>query len=318
MNVSPPVYTAVDPNTREIPSFNSSQPLSQPGPTASVSSPQSITHSRGSQMNDDVGTIPSGPSGSRHGETGGTPHSRPNDILVDGFLAHTFSSHDAHNFLSLLLRTPNFLQHYDLSYSQGAWYFMPKAPYVQPPSRGIPIQNSPLLIDFSVATTRGTVVPQRRWTPTDEVDVRRHVESAALQLPIFFINRRGGVGFRLLDILQGRDRDLDHGDREAPLGGRTTTHIRINWPSYGDWKRQIPAKDETYSRNPITLARFMRHVGTSVDKFFNQCMASDHVADPRWRIGMQGITQSDVKIIGAVHVSSGTWMPIIQLARYVL
>ncbi|KAI9463773.1 hypothetical protein F5148DRAFT_982359 [Russula earlei] len=195
---------------------------------------------------------------------------------------------------------------------------MPKAPYVQPPSPGCPIPNSPLLIDFSVVTTRGTVVPQRRWTPADEVDVRRHVESAALQLPMFFVNRRSGVGFWLPDILQGRDHDLYHGDREASLGGRTTTTIRINWPGYGDFKRQIPAKDETYSRNPITLARFMKHIGTSVDKFFNQCMASGHLADPRWRIGMQGITQSDVKIIGAVHVSAGTWMPIIQLTGYVL
>jgi hypothetical protein len=41
------------------------------------------------------------------------------------------------------------------------------------------------------------------------------------------------------------------------------------WPGYEDWKRQIPAKDETYGRNPITLARFMKHVGTSVNNFIN-------------------------------------------------
>ena len=49
-------------------------------------------------------------------------------------------------------------------------------------------------------------------------------------------------------------------------------------------------------------------------------MLNGHVAtDPRWQIGgMDGITQDHVKIIGAIHVSAGSWMPIIQLTRYVI
>jgi len=164
--------------------------------------------------------------------------------------------------------------------------------------------------------TQGTVVPQRRWTPADEVDIRRHVEEATLQLPVFFVNRHGGVGFLLTDILQGHDHDLYNRDDQASLGGRATTHIRINWPGYRDWKRQIPTRDETYARNPITLSRFMKHVGTSVNKFMNQCMTNAG-ADPGWCIGPQGFTQHHVKVIGAVHVSAGTWMPIIQLNAWV-
>ena len=40
--------------------------------------------------------------------------------------------------------------------------------------------------------------------------------------------------------------------------------------------------------------------------------------DLRWRIGEGGIRPSDVMVIGAVHVSSasGSWMPILQLNRY--
>ena len=76
--------------------------------------------------------------------------------------------------------------------------------------------------------TDGTVVPQRRWRPADEVDVRRHVESADLELPIFFINRNGSIGFPLLHILQGCDRDLRNANAFASLAGKTTTHIRIN------------------------------------------------------------------------------------------
>jgi hypothetical protein len=80
----------------------------------------------------------------------------------------------------------------------------------------------------------------------------------------------------------------------------------------------------------------MKHIGTSVDKFFNvsslpplslssinpllhqHSMANDHVASPAWRIGVHGIVQNHVKIIGAVHVSAGSWMPIMQLTGYVL
>jgi hypothetical protein len=165
---------------------------------------------------------------------------------------------------------------------------MQNSPYFSPPQPGVPIQNSLLPLDYSITTTQGTVVPQRRWTPADEIDVRRYVESATLQLPVYFVKQNGRIGFWLPDILQGRDQDLYDGHGEAPLGGRATTHLRLNvsshtlmlaakfspiylrqWPGCDFWKRQIPIRDETHSRNPITRARFMRHVGTSVDKFFN-------------------------------------------------
>jgi len=145
-----------------------------------------------------------------------------------------------------------------------------------------------------ICESQGTVVPQQRWIPADEVDIRRHIQEASLQLPIFFINRRGGIGFALYDILQGRDVDLFNRDSQAQLGGVATTQVRINvslhavistakgpdlcwptpssysqWPGYTHWKRQIPTKDETFQRAPITLGRFMQQIALSVDKFFN-------------------------------------------------
>lgn len=94
-----------------------------------------------------------------------------------------------------------------------------------------------LPLDYNVPTTQGTVVPQRRWNPmptgpVDETNIRRYISTArlqfSLQLPIYFVNRNGGIGFWLPDILQGRDDDLYNGDREAPLGGKATTYLRIN------------------------------------------------------------------------------------------
>ena len=150
------------------------------------------------------------------------------DIFVDGFIANTFSPQDVHGFLTQLLRTPDYLQYYHVLYSGGAWYITQNAPYVLPQSPGLPAQHPPIPLDFNVGTTEGTVVPQQRWIPADEVDVRRHIEGASLQLPIFFINRNGGIGFTLHDILQGRDIDLFNRDTQAPLGGVSTTHVRIN------------------------------------------------------------------------------------------
>ena len=74
----------------------------------------------------------------------------------------------------------------------------------------------------------GTVVPQKRWAPVNEVDYLYFVQKAVLQLPIFFVNRNGEVGFPLSDILQGCDRDLRNANDFAPLGGKSSTHIRVN------------------------------------------------------------------------------------------
>ena len=127
----------------------------------------------------------------------------------------------------LLLRTQYFTRHYGVVYHQGAWYITQNGNSVQGTSPGSPLLATPIL-DYSTEASQGTVVPQRRWTPADEVDVRRHVEIAVLQLPIYFVHREGGLGFRLSDILRGCDHDLHNKDTFAPLGGRTTTTVRIN------------------------------------------------------------------------------------------
>jgi len=258
----------------------------------------------------------------RHSGSHSPPKSETGDIFVDGLVARTFRPEDANNYFMLLLNSPpsqDFLQHYGIVYHQGAWYITRNGNLVQGTSPDVPLQLTPLL-DYNMGATQGTVVPQRRWTPADEVGVGRFVESAVLQLPIFFVNCNGGLGFRLPDILRGCVQDLHNADGFAPLGGRYTTHIRINWPGYGYWKRQVAIRDETHARNPITVARFMKHVASSVDKFLRECISKRYVvADRRWQIGIvpEGITADEVKIIGAIHVSAGSWMPIIQLTRYV-
>ena len=104
---------------------------------------------------------------------------------------------------------------------------MESSSLVQGSSPGVQLEPTPLL-DYSTRAIHGTVVPQRSWIPANEVDARRRIESAMLELPIFFVDRNGGLGFPLPDILRGRDRDLPNANSFAPLGGKTMTHIRIN------------------------------------------------------------------------------------------
>jgi len=215
-----------------------------------------------------------------------------NDIFVDGFIANTFSPQGVPAYLTHLLGRPDFLQFYNVVYHGRSWYITQN--YVLPQSPGVAAQHPWIPLDFYVGATQGTVVPQQRWIPDGEVDVRRHIEEARLQLPILFVKNDGGIGFTLHDILQGIDINLFDRDSQAQLGGVSTTHVRINvslctliliakvpelcsptpssysqWPGYPHWKRQIPTKDETSRKAPITLGRFMKHIASSVNKFFN-------------------------------------------------
>jgi len=40
--------------------------------------------------------------------------------------------------------------------------------------------------------------------------------------------------------------------------------------------------------------------------------------DPNWRVGAGGITKEQVILVGVVHVSQGSWQPILPLNRYVV
>ena len=129
-----------------------------------------------------------------------------------------------------LLRTPtpqSFLRYYGVVYRQDAWLITRNVNLMQGESPGVPFQTS-LFMDYNIGGNYGTVVPQRRWKPADEVDDRRHVELAVLRLPVFFVNHNGSIGFRLPDILRGGNGDLHNANSFAPLGGKTSTVIRIN------------------------------------------------------------------------------------------
>ena len=166
----------------------------------------------------------------------------PKDILVGGFLSHTFSPKDAHDLFTRMLETSDFLRDYRVSYRNGGWYAMQDASHVRRSLAlaAVPAQYSQVALDFSVKSTPGTAVPKEQshpWHPLnfDIVDFGRDTGSedpeATLQLPIFFINQNGAVGFGLTDILQGCGGDLCNRAGKVPVG-RQTTYICIDVSSH--------------------------------------------------------------------------------------
>jgi hypothetical protein len=74
---------------------------------------------------------------------------------------------------------------------------------------------------------KGTVVPQTLWAPHTLTDQKLHVEQAELQLPIFFQCSDGRLGLPLEAAASGRCHGLTNAQNLAPLGMKSTTHIRI-------------------------------------------------------------------------------------------
>jgi hypothetical protein len=283
------------------------------------------------------------------------PFSTPQTLLVDGYISQTFRSRAAEQYFLKLLESTSIPPLATLPSPGGGCFFFvyPVPPHIaarfpRPPGR--------CLLDRGIII-RGTVVPQKMWFPQSAIGVRQYVERAELQMPVFFEGRDRGLGLSLEASVNSRRHVLRDANDPAPLGPRTTTHIRIavsmvglwslpefefvdhqhQWPGYKTFKRQIPIRDETSKRKPITMAKFVGQVGRTVDKFlqvrlrtlscnvvlrftFQACELDSECADDPgklWRIGPAGIQRSNIVIIGAVHISAGSWMAIMQLNRYI-
>jgi len=240
-------------------------------------------------------------------------------LLVDGYISQTFRSRAAEQYFLNLLKSTFIPPHTILSYAvrEGSFFFLHSVPPHIPVQR--PSPPGCWLLDRGIVD-RGTVVPQRMWSPHTALDKIRHVVTAQLQMPVFFEGEGRSLGISLVASTNGRSHDLRDANHPAPLGHKSSTYIRIVWPGYKEFKRQVPTRKLTSTHNPISMASFARHVSRSVDAFLQVCELDPGCIDDRrelWRIGPSGIQASDIVIIGAVHVSAGTWIPIIQLDRYI-
>ncbi len=94
-------------------------------------------------------------------------------------------------------------------------------------------------------------------------------------------------------------------------------------------------RDQTQQRNTITLealaARVARAVcrfiqvsspSVSLQSFFRlrsmQDCGGQQCMSPSWQVDRGGITTNDIILIGLLHVTQGSWQPILQLNRFII
>ncbi|KAH9057716.1 hypothetical protein EDB87DRAFT_1628900 [Lactarius vividus] len=232
-------------------------------------------------------------------------------LLVDGYVSQTFRSRAAEQYFLNLLKSTSVPPHTSSSYPkrEGIFFFLHSVPSHIPAQHSSPPGR--WLLDRGVVT-RGTVVPQVLWSA---IERRQQVD---LQLPIFF-EADGRLGISLEASAAGLCQSLRDASYPAQLGDRTAANLRIAWPGYREFKRQIPVRDET--SGPITIATLAHRIGQAVDAFLQVRELDLGSADDRrelWKIGQGGIRRDDVVIIGAINDSTGSWMPIMQLNRYII
>ncbi|KAH8996710.1 hypothetical protein EDB92DRAFT_1814086 [Lactarius akahatsu] len=142
------------------------------------------------------------------------------------------------------------------------------------------------------------------WSPHSVPDRIRHVVAAQLQMPVFFEGKGGDLGIPLAASTNGRCHNLRDASYPAPLGQKSSTYIRIVWPGYKEFKRQVLTREHTSTCNPISIAGFARQIGRTVDTFLQVCELDPESDDDRrdlWRIWRGGIWGSDIVFIGTVQ-----------------
>ncbi|ETW80855.1 hypothetical protein HETIRDRAFT_320857 [Heterobasidion irregulare TC 32-1] len=228
------------------------------------------------------------------------------DIFMDGYISYTFGAEKADRHFRSLLKVPT-LGPDDVGYSDAQSHF------------DVTVAGRSLVLDLRVDLQRGSIVPQEFWQPKSEAIHILHVSNATLCMPTFFIRQDGSIGVPLADAVEGDLRGIRDAGTHVKLGGRASIHLRMNWPGYSTraWKKQFSTKDETQARKPITVNRFVGHIGRSVDAFIKAASLMP-TSNQQWKLGKDGFGRGDIILIGAVHVSAGILMPILQVNRHVL
>ncbi|KAL0571281.1 hypothetical protein V5O48_010686, partial [Marasmius crinis-equi] len=123
-----------------------------------------------------------------------------------------------------------------------------------------------LKLPFSVQLS--PFVPQMMYKPHTNSDRRRYVEEVELDPPIYFwAENPTECGISLADALHSRVRRLSGREDTVFEGRGPSVSIRLEWPGYRQWSRQIPTKDFRTPPGPITKAKLAKNVAKCVQRF---------------------------------------------------
>ncbi|KAI0731285.1 hypothetical protein C8Q76DRAFT_766644 [Earliella scabrosa] len=162
----------------------------------------------------------------------------------------------------------------------------------------------------------GALVPQKTYRPHTLSDRRRYVEEVQLEEPImFYTNNPAGCGILLKDAFASKFSTLEGRDDAMFVGRGPSVSIRLNWPGYAPWSRQIPTRDFRSPPHPITRAKLARNVAKTIQRFVQEMedQAQEDVSEAKWRVGSRGIQLNDLVLVGLQHVSMGSWQAHVRL-----
>ena len=144
------------------------------------------------------------------------------DYLTDGYISYTFTSRNAEFYVVHLFRR-DAASVQAIRDGNGAYSVFIPPSYFSPPIRTQ--YGDTWVLDHPVRTG-GSVVPQQLWVPQGQGDRRRYVDQAQFRMPIFFVNRNGGLGVPVMNAAAGQ---MQLRDVYLPpsLIDKTTAKIRI-------------------------------------------------------------------------------------------
>ncbi|KAI9511593.1 hypothetical protein F5148DRAFT_1280687 [Russula earlei] len=194
--------------------------------------------------------------------------------------------------------------------------YSPQQPSPWPLAQSSPEPERPI-IPFS-EHPRGPMVPQKRYKPHTNSDRKRYVDEVKLEHSItFFMQNPDELGISLRDAMHGRYARLVA--REEPMFRERgpSISVRINWPGFQPWSRQIPTRDFRNPPGPITRAKLAKNVAKSVARFIGEHKgrAMEEDGDPAWLVGPGKIDVFDLVLVRLDHVSKGSWQAQLQLAK---
>ncbi|KAH9967288.1 hypothetical protein BC827DRAFT_580770 [Russula dissimulans] len=165
---------------------------------------------------------------------------------------------------------------------------------------------------------RGPMVPQKRYKPHTSSDRRRYVDEVNLESSIhFYMQKPDEEGIPLKDAMHGRFARLAIRDEPMFQERGPSISVRINWPGYQPWSRQIPTRDFRNPPGPITRAKLAKNVAKSVSRFIaeHKGRPMEEDGDPAWAVGPGAIDVFDLVLVRLDHVSKGSWQAQLQLLR---
>ncbi|KIL00747.1 hypothetical protein PAXRUDRAFT_598900 [Paxillus rubicundulus Ve08.2h10] len=179
-------------------------------------------------------------------------------------------------------------------------------------------------------------IPQKVYQPYTEADRLRYIQDITLKQTIFFYsNNQSELGISLEDALKQRFKHLDDKDEPMFIGCGPSVSIRLQWPGYRPWTKQIPTMDFKNPKGPITKIKLAKNIANCVRRFIEvgpleslhlcplidvyskvgDTKAMEPDSDRRWKVGKRNIKVEDLVLVSLHHVSKGSWQPQLRLRK---